>query len=81
MHVIEGARAALAAVVLAGGVLGASVAPSFADTANLQPTQTLFTCSCSTQAPDQAVDIPGHATQFLGRCLAERFGNRGSVSF
>jgi hypothetical protein len=36
MNLIQGTRAALAAVVLAGGVLGASVAPTFADPANMQ---------------------------------------------
>ena len=66
MNFIHAARAALAAAVLAGGVLGTSVAPTLADAANLQPTQTLFTCSCSTQAPDQAVDIPGTQLSFSG---------------
>jgi hypothetical protein len=66
MNLIQGTRAALAAVVLAGGVLGASVAPSFADTANLQPTQTLFTSQSATQDPAKAFDSPGTPLTFSG---------------
>ena len=43
MNLIQRTRAALAAAVLAGGVLGPSAAPTFADSAGLQPTQIVFT--------------------------------------
>ena len=66
MNLIQGTRAALAAVVLAGGVLGASVAPTFADTANMQPTQTLFTSASATQDPAKAFDSPGTPLSFSG---------------
>ena len=66
MNLIHNARAALAAAALAGGVLGASVAPSFADQANPQPTQILFTSASATQDPAQAFDTPGTPLSFSG---------------
>jgi hypothetical protein len=66
MNFIQGTRAALAAVVLAGGVLGASVAPTSAQTANMQPTQTLFTSQSATQDPAKAFDSPETPLNFWG---------------
>jgi hypothetical protein len=66
MTLIQGTRAALAAVVLAGGVLGASVVPTFADTVNMQPTQTLFTSPSATQDPARAFDSPDTPLTFSG---------------
>ena len=66
MNLIHSTRAALAAAVLAGGVLGASVAPTFADAANMQPTQTLFTSPSATQDPAKAFDSPGTPLSFSG---------------
>ena len=66
MNLIHTTRAALAAAVLAGGVLGASVAPTFADAANSQPTQVLFTSASATQDPAKAFDAPGTPLNFWG---------------
>ena len=66
MNLIHNARAALAATVLAGGVLGASVAPTFADAAALQPTQIVFTSSSATQDPAKAFNSPDTPLQFWG---------------
>ena len=66
MNLIQTTRAALAAAVLAGGVLGASVAPTFADQANVQPTQVLFTSATATQDPAKAFDAPGTPLTFSG---------------
>jgi hypothetical protein len=66
MNLIHIARAALAAAVLAGGVLGASVAPTLADTANMQPTQVLFTSGSAAQDPAKAFDTPGMPLSFSG---------------
>ena len=66
MNLIHNARAALAATVLAGGVLGASFAPTLADAANVQSTQVLFTSASATQDPAKAVDTPGTPLSFSG---------------
>ena len=66
MNLIHNARAALAAAVLAGGVLGASVAPTLADAANIQPTQIVFTSQSATQNPAEAFDTPGTPLNFWG---------------
>ena len=66
MNLIHTARGALAAVALAGGVLGASVAPTFADQQNLQPTQILFTSPYATQDPAKAFNTPGSPLLFWG---------------
>jgi hypothetical protein len=66
MNLIHNARAALAAAVLAGGVLVGSVAPTFADAANPQPTQILFTSATATQDPATAFDTPGTPLSFWG---------------
>lgn len=66
MNFIHTARAGLAALALSGSVLGASVAPSFADQQNLQPTQTLFTSATATQDPAKAFDTPGSPLYFWG---------------
>ena len=66
MNLIQTTRAALAAAVLAGGVLGASVAPTFADQGNVQPTQVLFTSATATQDPAKAFDAPGTPLTFSG---------------
>ena len=66
MNLIQTTCAALAAAVLAGGVLGASVAPTFADQANVQPTQILFTSATATQDPAKAFDAPGTPLTFSG---------------
>ena len=66
MNVFRSARAAVAAVVLSGGVLGASVAPSFADPQDLQPTVTLFTSPYATQQPDKAFNAPDSTLMFWG---------------
>jgi hypothetical protein len=66
MNLIQRTRVALAAAVLAGGVLGASVAATFADTANMQPTQTLFTSPSATQDPAKAFDSPDTPLSFTG---------------
>jgi hypothetical protein len=66
MNLFRDARAALTAAVLAGGVLGASVAPTFADAANMQPTQIVFTSSSATQDPAKAFNSPGTPLQSWG---------------
>jgi hypothetical protein len=66
MNLIRGTRAALAAAVVAGGVLGASVAPTFADAANMQPTQIVFTSPSATQDPAKAFDSPDTPLSFAG---------------
>ena len=66
MNLIHNARAALAATVLAGGVLGASFAPTLADAANVQSTQVLFTSASATQDPAKAFDSPGTPLTFSG---------------
>jgi hypothetical protein len=66
MNLIHNARAALAATVLAGGVLGASFAPTLADAANVQSTQVLFTSASATQDPARAFDTPGTPLSFSG---------------
>jgi len=66
MNLIHSTRAALAAAVLAGGVLGASVAPTYADAANIQPTQIAFTSQSATQNPAEAFDTPGTPLNFWG---------------
>ena len=66
MNLFRDARTALAAAVVAGGVLGASVAPTFAQTANMRPTQTLFTSPSATQDPAKAFDSPDTPLSFSG---------------
>jgi hypothetical protein len=66
MNLIQATRATLAAVILGGGVLGASVAPTFADEVNVQPTQTLFTSASATQDPAKAFDAPDTPLSFRG---------------
>jgi hypothetical protein len=66
MNLIHNARAALAAAVLAGAVLGSSVAPTLADAANLQSTQVLFTSASATQDPAKAFDSPDMPLSFSG---------------
>jgi hypothetical protein len=65
MNLIQSTRAALGAALLAGGVLAASVAPTFAD-ANMQPTQVLFTSQSATQDPAKAFDSPDTPLRFWG---------------
>ena len=66
MNVFRSARAAIAATVLAAGVLGASVAPTLADQANLQPTVTLFTSPYAYQDPAKAFNTPGTPLMYWG---------------
>jgi hypothetical protein len=66
MKLLRAARAALAAAVLAGGVLAASVAPTFADAAALQPTQIAFTSPSATQDPAKAFNGPDSTLSFWG---------------
>ena len=66
MNFIHAARAALAAAVLAGGVLGTGVAPTLADQANLQPTVTLFTSPYAYQDPAKAFNTPGTPLMYWG---------------
>ena len=66
MNVFRSARAAIAATVLAAGVLGASVAPTLADQANLQPTVTLFTSPYAYQDPAKAFNTPGTPLIYWG---------------
>ncbi|MBV9546661.1 MAG: Ig-like domain repeat protein [Chloroflexi bacterium] len=70
MNIVRKTRAALAAAVLATGVLGASVAPSFAagveSGPTMQQTVTLFTSYTSTQDPAMAFDAPDSTLRFWG---------------
>jgi hypothetical protein len=66
MRRFRNARAAVAAVLLAGGVLAASVAPTLADQQNLQPTVTLFTSPSATQDPAKAFDSPDSSLFYWG---------------
>ena len=66
MNLIQRARAALAAVVLVGGVLGATAAPSFAQAAALQPTQIVFTSSTSFQDPAKSFNSPDTPLTYWG---------------
>ena len=66
MNLIQPARVALAAAVLAGGVLGPSAAPTFADSAGLQPTQIVFTSTASTLDRAKAFTTPGTDVAFWG---------------
>jgi hypothetical protein len=66
MNLIQRTRAALAAAVLVGGVLGASAAPSFADAATLQPTQIAFTSTTSFQDPAKSVNSPDSPLTYWG---------------
>ncbi|MBV8717429.1 MAG: Ig-like domain repeat protein [Chloroflexi bacterium] len=66
MNLIRSTRAGLAAAVLAAGVLGASVIPTFADAQDLQPTVTLFTSADATQNPAQAFNAPDSTLRFWG---------------
>ncbi|MBV9325317.1 MAG: Ig-like domain repeat protein [Chloroflexi bacterium] len=70
MNLFRNTRAALAAAVLAVGVLGASVAPSFAagveSGPTMQQTVTLFTSYSSTQNPAMAFDAPDSTLRFWG---------------
>ena len=66
MKIFRSARAALAAGVVALGVLRASVAPTFADQADLQPTVTLFTSPYAYQDPAKAFNTPGTPLLFWG---------------
>ena len=66
MNPFRSARAALAAAVVAGGVLAASVAPTFADPQDLQPTVTLFTSPDATQDPANAFNAPDSTLHFWG---------------
>ena len=66
MNLIQRARAALAAAVLVGGVLGASAAPGFADAEALQPTQIVFTSSTSFQDPAKSFNSPDTPLTYWG---------------
>jgi hypothetical protein len=66
MNLIHSTRAALGAAVLAGGVLAASVAPTFADAANMQPTQIVFTSSTSYQDPAKSFNSPDTPLTYMG---------------
>ena len=66
MNVFRSARAAIAATVLAAGVLGANVAPTLADQADLQPTATLFTSPFAYQDPAKAFNTPGTPLIYWG---------------
>ena len=66
MNLIQRTRAALAAAVLVGGVLGASAAPSFADAAALQPTQIAFTSTTSYQDPAKSFNSPETPLMYWG---------------
>jgi hypothetical protein len=66
MNLIQCTRAALAAAVLVGGVLGASAAPSFADAATLQPTQIVFTSATSYQDPAKSFNSPDTPLTYWG---------------
>jgi hypothetical protein len=66
MNLIQPARVALAAAVLAGGALGPSAAPTFADSAGLQPTQIVFTSTSSTLDRAKAFTTPGTPVAFSG---------------
>jgi hypothetical protein len=58
MNLIQHARGALAAAVLVRGVLGPSAAPTFADSAGLQPTQIVFASTSSTLDRAKAFTTP-----------------------
>jgi len=75
MNVFRSARAALAASVVAAGVLGAGVAPTFADPQDLQPTVTLFTSPDATQDPAKAFNAPDSTLHFWGIVSPNAFGN------
>ena len=66
MNLIQRTRAALAAAVLVGGVLGASAAPGFADAEALQPTQIVFTSSTSYQDPAKSFNSPDTPLTYWG---------------
>jgi hypothetical protein len=66
MNPFRSARAALAATVLAAGVLGAGVAPTIADQQGMQPTVTLFTSADATQDPAKAFNAPDSTLHFWG---------------
>ena len=66
MNLIQSARAALGAAVLAAGVLGASVAPTFADATNMQPTQIAFTSTTSYQDPAKSFNSPDTPLTYWG---------------
>ena len=66
MNLIRRTRAALAAAVLVGGVLGASAAPGFADAAALQPTQIAFTSTTSYQDPAKSFNSPDTPLTYWG---------------
>jgi len=75
MNFTRRARAALAATVLAAGVLGASVAPTFADSQNMQPTQIAFTSPSATQDPAKAFDPPDSSLTYWGVVSPNASGN------
>ena len=66
MNPIQRTRAALAAAVLVGGVLGASAAPTFADAQALQPTQIAFTSTTSFQDPAKSFNSPDTPLTYWG---------------
>src|SRR5215471_16241188 len=66
MNLIQRACVALAAAVLAGGVLGSSATPTFADPAGLQPTQIVFTSTSATLNRAEAFTTPGTEVAFWG---------------
>jgi hypothetical protein len=66
MNLFRSVRAATAAAILAVAFLGANIAPTFADEANLQPTVTLFTSPYAYQDPANAFNSPGTPLMFWG---------------
>jgi hypothetical protein len=66
MNLFQSTRAALVAAVMAGGLLGASIAPTLANAQDMQQTVTLFTSPYATQDPAKAFNAPDSPLYFWG---------------